>query len=249
MPERIRWDVRFFSLVASTNSTARELAAGGVPAGTVIVADEQTSGRGRHGRSWSSPPGAGFYGSLIVRPSLPARAVGSLTFVAAVAVAEALGELGVGGIEVKWPNDVLAHGRKVSGILTEASFAEERVDWAVVGIGVNLTADAAPPMQLVRATSLEEQGVRASSVDVLGRLLEAFDRWYAALEVSGPSAVLERWLELSPMASNTEVTVDDGRQTYAAVTAGVTEDGHLRVRRVGGDLVVLSAADVSLARR
>lgn len=249
MSEAPRWDVRIFPVVASTNETVRELAVAGAPGGTVVVADEQTAGRGRHGRSWSSPAGAGFYGSLLLRPELEARQVQALTFVAALAVAEMLGELGVTNVELKWPNDVLVNGRKICGILCEAAFVEQRVAWAVVGIGVNLTNDAVPTAPLVSATSLAEVGARASSVDVLGPLLEAFGRWYVALLEDGPPGVLERWASLAPSATGAEVTVDDGRESYPATTDGLTADGHLRVRRPDGSFVELSAADVTLGRR
>jgi BirA family biotin operon repressor/biotin-[acetyl-CoA-carboxylase] ligase len=243
---RVRWDVRRFLNLESTNTTLRELAAAGAPGGTVVIADEQTAGRGRRGRSWHSPAGAGLYGSLLVRPALAAHEVGMLTFVAAVAVAEALADLGLAAVEIKWPNDVLARGRKVCGILTEASFLEDRVEWAVVGIGVNLTDEAVPPDLGDRATSLEAEGVRATNVELLDSLLDSFDRWYAVLADRGAGAVLDRWTELAPMARDHAVVVDDGRELYEATTEGVAPDGVLHVRRDDGRLVELSAADVTL---
>ncbi len=244
-PARIDWDVRIFSCLASTNVALREMAAEGAPEGLTIVADEQTAGRGRHGRSWNSPAGAGFYGSFLFRPRLAAREVQTLTFVAAVAVAESLDALGAPEVAIKWPNDVLARGRKVSGILTEASLVETRVEWAVVGIGVNLTSAAIPPDLVDRATSLEAEGVRATNLDLLGRLLERLSVWY----VAGPSATLARWRELAPMSDAAPVTVDDGREAYEATTDGVTDDGLLRVRRADGHVAELSAAEVTLRSR
>lgn len=250
MPEPVRWDVRRFPPLASTNATARELAAEGAPEGAVVVADEQSAGRGRHGRSWRSPAGAGLYATLLLRPTtLPARAAPALTFAAAVSVAEALASLGVAGVSLKWPNDVLVNGRKVCGVLTEASFAESRVEWAVVGIGVNLTDDAVPEAPVVAATSLEASGVRASRDEALAALLERFGVWYATLLAGGSREVLARWSALAPMARGSEVTVDDGRETYAATTDGLAEAGLLRVRRADGRVAELSAADVTLGRR
>jgi len=249
MAERVgaRWDVRVYRRLASTNTTLRELAVAGARDGTVVVADEQTAGRGRHGRSWHSPAGAGLYVSLLVRPRLDGREVQTLTLAAAVAVAETLGGLGVAGVEIKWPNDVLVRGRKVSGVLTEASFLEGRLDWAVVGIGVNLTDAAVPPDAATRATSLAAEGVATTNVGLLGLLLEPFGRWYVALLERGPAEVIARWEALAPMARGAAVTVDDGREVYEAVTEGVTPAGHLRVcRRVDGRVAELSAADVTL---
>jgi BirA family biotin operon repressor/biotin-[acetyl-CoA-carboxylase] ligase len=246
---RVRWDVRVYRRLASTNATLRELAAAGASDGTVVAAGEQTAGRGRHGRSWSSPAGAGLYVSLLVRPRLEAREVQTLTFVAAVAVAETLEGLGVGGVEIKWPNDVLVRGRKVCGVLTEASFLDGRLDWAVVGIGVNLTAAAVPPDPLIAATSLEAEGVAATNIELLGLLLGPFGRWYETLAERGPADVVARWEALAPMARGAAVTVDDGREVYEAVTEGVTADGHLRVRRRDGEARDLAAADVTLGAK
>ncbi len=248
MPDekRLRWDVRLFPRLASTNATLRDLAIAGALEGVVVVADEQTAGRGRHGRTWSSPPGAGFYGSLLLRPRLHASEVPSLTFVAALAVAEMLEALGVGNVELKWPNDVLAGGRKISGILTEAAFVEDRVEWAVVGVGVNLSDEAIPADPRTPATSLASQGVLASSVDVLRRLLEAFEREYALRNELGFASTLERWLTRAPMAIGATVTVDDGRESFVGTTAGTTPDGLLRVRLDDGRIAEFSAADVSL---
>jgi BirA family biotin operon repressor/biotin-[acetyl-CoA-carboxylase] ligase len=243
---RPRFDVRVFASLASTNTTLKELAAAGASEGTVVVAEAQTGGRGRHGRSWHSPEGAGLYASILVRPEAPPEAIPSLTFVAAIAVAEALEALGVASVEIKWPNDVLVRGRKVCGILTEASFLNNRVEWAVVGVGVNLRRDGVPDELRDRATSLDEEGASVAALELLGRLLDGFGRWYAAFVERGPAGVLARWAELAPMAEGRAVTVDDGREAYEGVTEGVTPDGRLRVRRGDGRLEAVAAADVTL---
>lgn len=245
---RPRFDVRVFAQLASTNTTLKELAVAGAAQGTVVVAEAQTGGRGRHGRSWHSPEGAGLYASILVRPDAPPEAIPALTFVAAIAVAEALDALGVAAVEIKWPNDVLAGGRKVCGILTEASFLNGRVEWAVVGVGVNLRRDAVPDELRGRATSLEDEGATAPALELLGRLLDGFGRWYAAFVERGTAGVLARWTELAPMAEGRAVTVDDGREAYDGITEGVTADGRLRVRRGDGRLEEVAAADVTLGR-
>ena len=163
------------------------------------------------------------------------------------ASAEALAALGATDVAIKWPNDVLAGGKKVCGILTESGCVEEHVEWAVVGIGVNLEHEAVPPELLDRATSLEDRGLRATSQELLGPLLTAFDRWYGALLERGANAVIERWTELAPMAHDTRVSVDDGREVFEATTAGVSPDGLLRVRRhPGGPVEEVTAADIFL---
>ena len=247
--ERLRGEARIFTQLDSTNTALRDLASRGAPEGTVLVADEQTAGRGRHGRAWSSPAGAGFYGSILLRPELAPRDLQLLTFLAAVAVAETLAGLGVGAVEIKWPNDVLVRGRKICGILNEASFLGGTIEWAIVGIGVNLRPEAIPPDPMLKATALESEGIRITNVELLTPLVAALDRHYVTFLTHGPEPLVARWLELAPMARGRDVTVDDGMSVYDAVTDGVTSDGRLRVRRAGGEVVELAAADVSLGSR
>ena len=240
-------EVLVYDRIGSTNTALREMASKGAVEGTVVVANEQLAGRGRFDRTWNSPPGAGFYGSILVRPrSLPLREAQTLTFVAAIAVAEALQSLGAKDVAIKWPNDVLAGGKKVCGILTESGCVEDHVEWAVVGIGVNLRHENVPVELLDRATSLEDEGLHVSSLTLLSPLLAAFDRWYGTLLERGAEAVIERWSELAPMAHDTRVSVDDGREVFEATTAGVSPDGLLRVRRDGGPVEEVTAADVFL---
>lgn len=245
---RLRGELLVYDRVGSTNTELKSRAARGAPEGTVVLAGAQDAGRGRFGRSWSSPAGAGLYVSVLLRPDLPARAAGLLTPAAAVAVAEAVASLGAAGVEIKWPNDVLAGGRKVCGVLTEASFAEERLEWAVVGIGVNLLDAAVPAGLEGAAASLESAGVRATSLELLEPVLASLGRWYAVLLDEGGAPVLARWRELAPMASGRDVRVDDGRRPYGGVTEGITPEGFLRVRRADGSAVEVSAADVTLLR-
>jgi len=239
-------EILVFDRVASTNSTLRALAGDGAPEGTVVVAEEQGAGRGRHGRSWHSPAGAGFYGSILLRPAVAQREVQFLTFAAAVAVAETLASFGVKSTEIKWPNDVLVAGKKVCGILVEASLFGGSVEWAIVGIGINVTRDAVPDGMGSVATSLEENGVKTTATRLRWPLLVALDRWYAALVDAGSRVVLDRWEALAPMTRDRKVRVDDGQETYRATTRGVTTSGLLRVEREDGTSVDLSAADVSI---
>lgn len=225
------------------------MAADGAPEGTVLVADRQTAGRGRHGRSWHSPAGAGFYGSVLLRPDVPIARAHVLTFVAAVAVAETIAALGVPNVEIKWPNDVLLDGRKTSGILVETGNIDHRVDVAIAGIGVNLLREAVPFDLADRATSLEDAGVRLTNVEFAIPLLDAFDRWYATMLAGDDHAVLARWASLAPMVKDRAVTIDDGQTVFDAVTNGITPDGRLRVRRPSGEQLALAAGDVSLGGR
>src|SRR6185503_3177186 len=124
--------------ISSTNDMARDLALSGAAEGLCVIAREQTSGRGRQGRSWSSPPGEGLYMSLVLRPEVEASQSALITLAAAIAVAESLRlDFDVHG-DIKWPNDVLVNGRKICGILVEAAIERNRLQYAVMGIGVNV---------------------------------------------------------------------------------------------------------------
>lgn len=263
-----------FERLGSTNETARAFASRGAPEGTVVVAAAQDAGRGRFGRSWHSPAGAGLYASIVLRPGLARpglarpglsgpglarpglsgpglapRDVQSLTLAAAVAVVEALGSLGAAA-EIKWPNDVLLGGKKVSGILTESSILGDELEWAIVGVGVNVRRGAVPDELRERATSIEEgAGVAASPESVLGALLPALARQYAALCEEGPAVILERWRALAPMASGRRVYVSEtAADSYEATTRGVTAAGLLVVELDDGSRRTLSSADVTLSQ-
>jgi BirA family biotin operon repressor/biotin-[acetyl-CoA-carboxylase] ligase len=239
-------EVLIYERVESTNLTLRAMAAAGAPEGTIVIANEQEAGRGRNGRSWHSPAGAGFYGSILLRPPIAQREAQFLTFVAAIAVAEAIASFGVRKIEIKWPNDILVAGKKVCGILVETSLFADTVEWVVVGIGINVTREGVPAGSASAATSLEEAGVRTTPTHRRWPLLVALDRWYAALLDAGSRAVLDRWEALAPMTNARRVEVSESGETYWATTRGVTAEGLLRVEREDGTVVDLSAADVSV---
>ena len=241
--------VEVYAELGSTNTRLRELAMEGAPESTVVVARAQTAGRGRLGRTWNSPPDAGLYASVLERPGIEAGRAHVLTLSAAIAVAEAVSGFGVSGVEIKWPNDVLARGRKIAGILTESSMLDGKIDSAVVGIGVNVRQAAVPEELTARATSLEAEGVAVEPLRVLAKVLERLAVWRPRAESAGDEAILSRWLDLAPMAIGAEVHVDDGKSPYDAVTEGITDDGRLLVRRSDGRTEVLAAADVTLRSR
>ncbi len=220
--------------VDSTQSEAFRLAAVGAADGAVVVADTQESGRGRRGRDWHDVPGESLLVSLLVRPRLAAAALPQLSFVAAVAVAEAI-ETATGlAPRLKWPNDVMARGRKLAGILLESRPGGAADPAVVIGIGVNLGQRSFPEELADRATSvLLETGRTPDRDAVLEALLAAFDRWRARLERDGFTAVRDAW------RSRTETL---GRRVSVEGVAGtavdIGEDGALlvddggRVRRV-----------------
>jgi BirA family biotin operon repressor/biotin-[acetyl-CoA-carboxylase] ligase len=217
--------VQFFASVGSTNDVAAPL-----PAGSVVVAEEQTAGRGRRGHTWFSPPGAGLYVSVVLMPGGahvdPARATMLLTLAAGVALAEGT-EAATGlPIDLKWPNDLLVSRRKLAGILAEANGAK-----VVLGYGINVTAGAFPPELRDRATSLESELGRPIDRDaLLAETLDALARRYEDLLAGRFDAILDAWRGHAPGASGARVTWTDASGTCEGVTAGIDAWGALLVR-------------------
>jgi BirA family biotin operon repressor/biotin-[acetyl-CoA-carboxylase] ligase len=208
----------------STNERARELAAGGAPHGTLVTADHQTAGRGRQGRAWIAAPGSALLMSVVLR-----RGNEALPLAAAVAVCEALPMRAL----VKWPNDIWIGGRKVAGILVEGRPLE---GWAVLGVGVNVSASGLPPELQDVATSLRREGLNSSNEEVLGRLLASLDRWLAR---PAPE-VLAAWRTRDALRGETVRWTGGSGQA-----AGVDDSGALLVDTASGR-VALDAGEVHL---
>jgi len=217
--------------IGSTNARAQELAAAGAPHGTIVTAGEQTAGRGRQGRAWSTPAGTALAVSIVLRdpPQL-------LTLGAALAVADVAAALDAAGRApaIKWPNDVLLDGRKVSGILAEGRLQER---WAVLGIGLNVAipADAFPPELAARATTLGREPETVE--EALALLLPALERW---LDAPAPQ-LLDAYRERDALAGRT-ISWEGG----SGVADGIADDGRLRVRGDDGGEHLLDAGEVHL---
>ena len=223
--------VHHYPRVRSTNDLVAMLAGRGAPHGTVVVADEQTAGRGRHGNRWFSPAGTGLYVSVLLRTASPPV----LTLAAGVAVAEALGQAAGLDAMLEWPNDVVVEAsggrRKVAGILAEASTVGDRVDRVVLGIGINLRDGAWPADVASRAGSVE--GLTGRSVDsaaLLVEVLAALAIRCGEVESGRVAALLRRWEALAPSSRGAAVEWSVGAVRRRGVTEGVDEQGALIVR-------------------
>jgi BirA family biotin operon repressor/biotin-[acetyl-CoA-carboxylase] ligase len=234
-----------FDRVVSTNDEARRLAASGAADGTVVLAREQTGGRGRQGRAWASPPG-NVYASFVLRPAVPAARAAELGFVAALAVADTVAALAPPGaaIRCKWPNDVLANGRKVAGILPEAALKPEGdVDYVVLGIGLNVAHhpdDTARP-----ATSLAAFGARAGADEAAAALVAALGGWRRRWEAEGFAPVRETWLARAA-GLGAEIRVRLGAGEIGGRFAGLDEKGALLLDGGEGGVTRVAAGDVFL---
>jgi BirA family biotin operon repressor/biotin-[acetyl-CoA-carboxylase] ligase len=228
--------------VDSTQRVALELAEQGAADGTVVVADSQTAGRGRWGRTWRDTAGESLLMSVIVRPDLSVGELPKLSFAAAVAVGEAIALTTGLTARLKWPNDVLVNGRKLAGILLESRIVAEPI--VVAGIGINLRQLAFPDALAGIATSVDLEGGRAvGPEELLEGVLHAFDHWRATLESAGFAPLRARWLELADTIGR-EVTVGE----HAGLAVDLAADGALVLRQTDGVRRVF-AGEVTGSRR
>jgi BirA family biotin operon repressor/biotin-[acetyl-CoA-carboxylase] ligase len=233
----------------STNRVGMELAFAGEEEGAVILAEEQTAGRGRAGRKWHSEVGSGIYVTLLLRPRLSPVQAPLLTILAGISLhAAILAQTGL-NTELKWPNDILIDGKKLGGILTEMHAEPSQVRFVIVGIGVNVNQEKFPSELSAIATSLrKESGKLQSRLEVLVRLLREFESDYNRFLREGPAYVVQRFGEVSQFANGKKVHVDTGRETYLGTTAGLTADGLLQVKKADGQVVTVVAGDVKEVR-
>jgi BirA family biotin operon repressor/biotin-[acetyl-CoA-carboxylase] ligase len=233
----------------STNRVAMELGYAGEPEGTVVLAEEQTAGRGRSGRVWHSERGKGLYFTVLLRPRLSPAQAPLLTMLAGVSAYTAIAAQTGLVPELKWPNDVLLNGKKLGGILTEMHAEPNVVRFVIVGIGINVNQEQFPADISAIATSIRKESGRVSyRLELLARLLTQFESDYNRFLREGPSFVVERFQSVSSFAKGRRVRVDTGVESYLGTTAGLSPEGLLLVTRDNGPLVTVIAGDVTEVR-
>jgi len=233
----------YLTSTVSTQDIARREAEEGAAAGTVVLAEEQTAGRGRFGRTWVSPAGTNLYFTLILQP--PLSRLRSLSIVAPLAVARAVRAVSGLDARIKWPNDVLLGGRKFAGVLIETEVAGDAVRYALIGIGVNVNFDviAAPDIAAIATSLKQEAGQDLPREELLARLLNEFERLYE--DSASGANVLDEWkARLETLGRPVSVSFRD--QAYEGVAEDVDRDGSLLLRLADGSLVTLEAGEVSL---
>jgi BirA family transcriptional regulator, biotin operon repressor / biotin---[acetyl-CoA-carboxylase] ligase len=233
----------------STNRVAMELGYAGEPEGTVVLAEEQTQGRGRAGRTWHSERGTGLYFTVLLRPKLAPAQAPILTMLAGLSAQAAI-QAQTGLVpELKWPNDLLLNGKKLGGILTEMHAEPSAVRFVIVGIGINVNQEKFPVDLAPIATSLrKESGKMTYRVELLVRLLAQFESDYNRFLREGAAFVVERFQKVSSFAKGLRVRVDSGAESYVGTTAGLSPEGLLLVEKDNGAVVTVIAGDVSEVR-
>ncbi|HLY59799.1 MAG TPA: biotin--[acetyl-CoA-carboxylase] ligase [Terriglobia bacterium] len=221
--------------IDSTNNTALALAVEGAAEGTVVVAEEQTAGRGRFGRKWFSEKSSGIYASVILRPKLSPADAPALTLMAGLAAHRALSAATGLEVDIRWPNDLLVNRKKVCGILTEMNAELGRLHHVVLGIGVNVNNKSMPSELTATATSLRIEGGRSySRAQILVGLLKELERSYELLKNEGNAPILRAWAKASTYADGKTIRVRTSGEDFQAVTAGLDPSGMLRIRREDG---------------
>ena len=239
-------EIVFYDITSSTNLEVLRLASEGYPEGTVVIADGQTAGKGRRGRTWLSPAGKNLYMSILLTPRMRLKEAAVLTIMTSAACVSALAESTALPVSIKWPNDIMVSERKLGGILTEAGAGGEGICRFVIGIGINVNWDLAELPEEIRAASasiLNETGKKASRTEIAAAILKEMDGWYATLLAGGPRPVVEAWRELSStLGREVRVTMED--TAVQGTAEGMDEEGRLLLRRTDGNLERISAGDV-----
>lgn len=236
------WNPLLLAETASTNDVAREQGRRGVPAGFVVAAARQTAGRGRLGRAWESPPDRGLYASLLLRPDFALEDVGRLTILGSVAAVDAVEAIASLRPQIKWPNDLMAGGRKLGGLLIETELAGRALAFAVIGIGINVRqaeTDFSPAVRGL-ATSLRlATGQVYRRADLLVALLKAFEQ-----RLARPfSEAREAWTASSlTLGQQVELTTVRGRRHGQAL--GIDGSGALLLRGDSGEVEAVTAGDM-----
>ena len=238
-------NIHHFFQVGSTNDVAFQLAQEGVAEGTVVLSEEQTSGRGRLGRHWVSEKHLGIYMSLILRPRLTPGRAPLLNLAVAVAASRAIEQTSGLTADIKWPNDILINGKKCCGILTEMNADLDQIKYLVMGIGINVNHAVFPKALQAQASSLFlEGGRRFSRIEILLALLKNLEDIYLEFQEKGGEVVLKQWMQRSSFSHGKEVSVDVSDRQVHGTTLGLGGDGALRVRLGDGHIEEIMTGDV-----
>ena len=237
--------VHFAREIDSTNLWIKRLAKEGAPEGTLALAEFQSAGRGRLGRSWEVPEGTSVMMSILLRPKFEPQYAPTLTLVMGMAVAKAVKNLGF-DVSIKWPNDVVVSHKKICGILTEMGVRDGKIDYAVIGVGINVNIKEFPEEMADKATSLYlESGKEFDRSQIPGLVMEAFEKYYEKFAATCDLSGLKEEYE-SILANYNQPVRVLAKEPYEGVARGITDGGELLVEKTDGTIVAVSAGEVSV---
>jgi len=256
LPQLIRPRLRIHSLgknifhffsVDSTNAFASRLLNHGrkVVHGTIVIAESQTAGKGRRGRSWHSEQENGLYFSIVLRPKVPPGFAPLFTLGTAVAIHNAIEANSGLQVDIKWPNDLLLDGRKFCGILAEMQAEFDRVNSLIIGAGINVNHEQLPADISETATSLRMASGRSHSrIEILVEFLEEFENLLSRFERSGPASIIDEWTKHSSFANGRRLQINDGFHLIDGITRGLNPFGALRLETPDGKIEEVYSGDV-----
>ena len=237
--------VHFARETDSTNVWIKRLAKEGASEGTLALAEFQSAGRGRLGRSWEVPEGTSVMMSILLRPKFEPQYAPTLTLVMGLAVAKAVKNLGF-DVSIKWPNDVVVSHKKICGILTEMGVRDGKIDYAVIGVGINVNIREFPEEMADKATSLYlESGKEFDRSQIPGLVMEAFEEYYEKFAATCDLSGLKEEYE-SILANYNQPVRVLAKEPYEGVARGITDGGELLVEKTDGTIVAVSAGEVSV---
>ena len=237
--------VHFARETDSTNLWIKRLAKEGASEGTLALAEFQSAGRGRLGRSWEVPEGTSVMMSILLRPKFEPQYAPTLTLVMGMAVAKAVKNLGF-DVSIKWPNDVVVSHKKICGILTEMGVRAGKIDYAVIGVGINVNIKEFPEEMADKATSLYlESGKEFDRSQIPGLVMEAFEKYYEKFAATCDLSGLKEEYE-SILANYNQPVRVLAKEPYEGVARGITDGGELLVEKTDGTIATVSAGEVSV---
>lgn len=239
--------VSYRRVTESTNEDAKDFAEEGREHGFLVVADEQTGGKGRRGRAWNSPAGTSISFSLLLRPDFEPNKASMLTLVMAVAVAEVLSKLTELDVKIKWPNDILINKKKVCGILTEMDAEMDYIHNVIIGVGINVNNNSFPEEIADIATSVcVEKGEKVSRADIILGIMDYFEFYYGEFVKNGDLSVFVDLYDSYLINRNEKVKVLDPKGEYTGTANGINDYGELIVQKDNGDFARVSSGEVSV---
>lgn len=238
--------VVYYPETDSTNIRIRHLGDEGAPHGTLAVADRQTAGRGRRGRTWESPGGSCIYMSILLRPDLAPEKAPMLTLVMACGVAEGIMDCADVKVQIKWPNDIIVSGKKLAGILTEMSTQVDYINHVTVGVGINVNVQNFPEEIQTATSLLSEIGTQTKRAPVIAAVMKHFEENYKIfMQTEDMSGLMKKYSSLL-VNQDREVLILEKDAEYKAYAEGINQKGELVVRREDGTVENICAGEVSV---
>lgn len=240
-------DIYFYDEIGSTNDECKKLAEEGAKHGTLVVAEKQTKGKGRRGRSWESPKGTGIWMTLLLRPDIEPYNSSGLTLVTAMAINKAVQEITGLDAKIKWPNDIVVNGKKVTGILTEMSAQPEMINYIVIGIGINVNTEEFPEDIAKTASSLKiESGKTIKRSSIIALFGKYFEQYYAKYIKTQDMSLLIDEYNKELINVDRQIKVLAKENSYTGIAKGINRHGELIVETENKELKNVVAGEVSV---